>query len=225
MGANGERMTGAAAIWVKTPGLSPVKTRLAAGIGRELAERFHTLSAHAVAAVARKVAEENPDLVVPYWAVAESGSTGWEGLAVVEQGEGGLGERLGHVYDHLLERYGFVLFLGADSPQLTPAALADAAERVGRGSFVLGPAEDGGFYLFGGSRPLPSEVWTRVHYSETGTLTELEAGLAEHGPTERAKVLLDVDTREDLPHLLRALESADSLLPEQLALAEWLAAV
>jgi hypothetical protein len=64
-----------------------------------------------------------------------------------------------------------------------------------------------------------------VHYSETGTLTELEAGLAEHGPVERAKVLLDVDTREDLPHLLRALESADSLLPEQLALAEWLAAV
>jgi glycosyltransferase A (GT-A) superfamily protein (DUF2064 family) len=218
-------MTGAAAIWVKTPGLSPVKTRLAAGIGREMAERFHTLSAHAVAAVARKVAEERPELLVPYWAVAERGSTGWEGLAVVEQGEGTLGERLAHVYDLLLERHGFVLFLGADSPQLTPAALADAAEAARRGSFVLGPAEDGGFYLFGGSRPLPREVWTRVHYSETGTLAELEAGLAEHGTIERAKVLLDVDTREDLPHLRSALISADSLLPEQSALAEWLEAV
>lgn len=218
-------MTGAAAIWVKTPGLSPVKTRLAAGIGTEMAERFHTLSARAVAAVARKAAEEHPELLVPYWAVAERGSAGWEGLAVVEQGEGGLGERLAHLYDHLLERHGFVLFLGADSPQLTPAALADAAERAGRGSFVLGPAEDGGFYLFGGSRPLPRQVWTRVHYSETGTLTELEAGLAGYGPIERMKVLLDVDTREDLPHLLRALETADSLLPEQVTLAEWLAAV
>jgi glycosyltransferase A (GT-A) superfamily protein (DUF2064 family) len=218
-------MTGAAAIWVKTPGLSPVKTRLAAGIGREMAERFHTLSAHAVAAVARKAAEENPELLAPYWAVAERGGTGWEGLAVVEQGEGTLGERLARMYDLFLERHGFVLFLGADSPQLTPTALADAAERAGRGSFVLGPAEDGGFYLFGGSRPIPSEVWTRVHYSETGTLAELEAGLAEHGTIERAKVLLDVDTREDLPHLRSALISADSLLPEQIALAEWLEAV
>ena len=90
---------------------------------------------------------------------------------------------------------------------------------------MLGPTEDGGFYLFGGSRPLPREVWTRVHYSETGTLAELEAGLAEHGTIERAKVLLDVDTREDLPHLRSALISADSLLPEQSALAEWLEAV
>lgn len=64
-----------------------------------------------------------------------------------------------------------------------------------------------------------------MHYSETGTLTELEAGLAGYGPIERMKVLLDVDTREDLPHLLRALETADSLLPEQVTLAEWLAAV
>ena len=41
---------GGAAIWVKTPGLSPVKTRLAASIGVEAAERFHLLSALAVAA-------------------------------------------------------------------------------------------------------------------------------------------------------------------------------
>ena len=54
---------------------------------------------------------------------------------------------------------------------------------------------------------------------------QVEAGLAEPGTIERAKVLLNVDTREDLPHLRSALISADSLLPEQIALAEWLEAV
>jgi hypothetical protein len=42
------------AIFVKTPGHSPLKTRLAAGIGIDAAREFHMLAAQAVAAVARK---------------------------------------------------------------------------------------------------------------------------------------------------------------------------
>lgn len=213
---------GGAAIWVKTPGLSPVKTRLAASIGVEAAERFHLLSALAVAAVVRRVAAERPGTLAPYWAVAERGSAGWRGLAVVQQGEGGLGERLSRVYDILLARHDFVLFLGADSPQLTPALLADAVERAGRGGFVLGPAEDGGFYLFAGSRPLPSEVWTGVDYSEAGTLARLESSLVPYGPTARIATLSDVDTPDDLARMRDTLAGAESLLPEQEALRAWL---
>jgi glycosyltransferase A (GT-A) superfamily protein (DUF2064 family) len=214
---------GAAAIFVKTPGLSPVKTRLAASVGRAEAERFHTLAAGAVAAVVRRVAREQPGTLTPYWAVAERGAGGWGGMEVVEQGEGGLGERLSRVYDALLARHRFVLFVGADSPQLSPGALADAAGRAGRGGFVLGPAEDGGFWLFGGSRPLPREVWTRVPYSEAGTLAALEAGLARYGTVERVETLFDVDTPADFHRLRALLRDADALLPEQAALAAWMA--
>jgi glycosyltransferase A (GT-A) superfamily protein (DUF2064 family) len=215
--------TGAAATFVKTPGLSPVKTRLAASIGRADAERFHTLSAEAVAAVVRRVAREHPGTLAPYWAVAERGAGGWGGMEVVEQGEGGLGERLSRVYDALLARHRFVLFVGADSPQLSPGALADAAGRAGAGGFVLGPAEDGGFYLFGGSRPLPREVWTRVPYSDPGTLEALEAELAPYGPVERVGTLFDVDTPADFHRLRELLSGAEALLPEQAALAAWMA--
>ena len=43
----------AVAIFVKTPGLSPLKTRLAKGIGSALATEFHRRAAAAVSAVAR----------------------------------------------------------------------------------------------------------------------------------------------------------------------------
>jgi glycosyltransferase A (GT-A) superfamily protein (DUF2064 family) len=42
----------ALAIFVKTPGLSPVKTRLAEGIGQARAEAFYRLAVDAVAEVA-----------------------------------------------------------------------------------------------------------------------------------------------------------------------------
>ena len=218
----GAKVSGAIAIWVKTPGLSPVKTRLAAGIGGVEAERFHLLAAAAVAAVVRRVATELPGTLTPYWAVAESGATLWRELEVVEQGEGGLGERLSRVYDALLARHAFVLFLGADSPQLSPPLLADAVARTQRGEFVLGPAHDGGFYLFGGARSLPRETWTGVPYSDPATLGTLEGSLRSHGPVARLAPLDDVDTVADLAPLREALARARTLLPEQTALSAWL---
>jgi len=46
-------MSGALAIFAKTKSLSPVKTRLAADIGKPLAEAFYSLSVEAVAEVAK----------------------------------------------------------------------------------------------------------------------------------------------------------------------------
>ncbi len=60
-------MSASLAIFVKTPGYSPVKTRLAASIGQRRAEQFHRLAAAAVAAVAKAAMPA----VTPYWAIAE----------------------------------------------------------------------------------------------------------------------------------------------------------
>jgi glycosyltransferase A (GT-A) superfamily protein (DUF2064 family) len=110
-------MTPAVAIFVKTPGLSPVKTRLAAGgMGAEAATEFHRLS---VAGVARACGDD----VAPYWAVAEREALAppaWRGFPAIWQGEGGLGARLDRIYATLLQRHGRVLLIGADAPQITP---------------------------------------------------------------------------------------------------------
>ena len=63
-------MSGAIALFVKTPGLSPVKTRLAVKLGTDAAEAFHLASAQAVKAVAT-AASQLADIQC-YYAVAEA---------------------------------------------------------------------------------------------------------------------------------------------------------
>ncbi len=75
-----------------------------------------------------------------------------EGFCMVAQRESGFGERLfGAVEDLLALGYGSVCLIDSDSPTLPAAALAAAVEALARPGdrTVLGPSEDGGYYLIG----------------------------------------------------------------------------
>ena len=107
----GQDKTGAVAIFVKTPGLSPIKTRLAASIGQSAAEWFHLMSAKAVESVVLRASHADGALS-PYWAVAEKQALDtphWKSFQTIWQGEGSLGERLSHIYDELIERHPFFI--------------------------------------------------------------------------------------------------------------------
>ncbi|WP_376098022.1 DUF2064 domain-containing protein [Roseomonas sp. CCTCC AB2023176] len=167
-------------IFVKTPGLSPLKTRLAATLGAEATLRFYRLAAASVRAAALAAG----DAVAPYWAVAEAEALAhpeWAGLPTLPQGEGGLGERMAAIYAALLERHGRAILIGADAPQVTPGLLRDAVRALDASPYVIGPAEDGGFWLFGGRAPVPDAVWTGVAYSRDDTAARFLAALAPHG--------------------------------------------
>ena len=213
----------AVAIFVKTPGLSPVKTRLAAGIGSMLATEFHRRAASAVGAV---VCAAMPD-IVPYWAVAEREALahpGWDAFPLLWQGDGDLGTRLDRVYAELLERHGSVLLIGADTPQVTPALLRDAARTVRDGGppYAIGPATDGGFWLFGGRVPVPPAVWRSVVYSRADTGAMLAGALRLFGAVGWVSSLADTDQVSDLPGLAAALQALRDPLPEQVSLGHWL---
>lgn len=215
-------MKPALAIFVKTSGLSPVKTRLAADIGTSQATRFHELGAAAVAAVARAV----PTLQ-PYWAVAENEALhmpAWSDLPTLWQGSGSLGERLARICQELQARHGQVLLVGADAPQLTATLLNTALRtlRQPRTPFVLGPARDGGFWLFGTRIPVPASVWRTPRYSTPDTAADLARALERFGTMGVLSELADIDDVNDLSALEHALESLPELLPEQTDLQRWL---
>lgn len=218
-------MQPALAIFVKTPNFSPVKTRLAATLGTADALTFYTLACAATAAVVR----DCPSLT-PYWAVAEAkpaAHAAWPGFPRIGQGEGGLGARMGHVYAELQARHGQALLIGADAPQLTAALLESALAALDEAThpFALGLAADGGFWLFGGSQPIPQSVWIDVHYSQPGTAAQLRSALASLGSVNTLPELSDVDVEADLPALTRSLDALSNPLPAQRELAAWLRTV
>lgn len=211
------------AIFVKTPGHSPLKTRLAAGIGAASAQHFHRLAADAVAAVARKAQDDLPGCVA-HWAIAEASALAdplWAGLPRVGQGDGDLGMRMGQVFEAMLREFDAVLLLGADTPQITVADIHAAIFALRVSQHVIGPGDDGGFWLFASRGGVPVPAWTSTPWSQADTAARFCAALGD-APISRLRTLRDVDSAQDLPQVLASLEGLLDPLPEQARLAQWL---
>lgn len=220
-------MSGGIAIFVKTPGHSAVKTRLASAVGAAAAVEWHRRAAATVAAVASEAARAC-DAVV-YWAVAEPAAIAaraWDDLPNLAQGDGGLGARMGRVHAELVRRHGHGLLLGADAPQLTTGALADALAWCAAAAphQAIGPAHDGGFWLYGGNRASDLARWDAVEYSLRDTAERFREAFAGAGDWLELASLTDVDVGDDLRLMQHALAALASPLPAQAALATWLAA-
>lgn len=201
-------MISAVAIFVKTPTLSPVKTRLAATIGTKKAVEFYGLCLSTVRTTVEKSG------AMPFWAVGEEKGLGnplWQDFNRLYTGEGNLGERQHHIYQTLQTKYSRTLLIGADTPQLSSALLQEALLALEQHDFVIGPARDGGYYLFGGRIPVEKKIWTEVPYSVSTTREKLES-LLPSSPVQ-LKMLTDVDTVGDL-------EMALSEMPEEMTTAQ-----
>lgn len=215
------------AIFVKTPGYSPLKTRLAAERGRAYAEDWYRRAAAAVAAVAR-VAAARHDLTA-YWAVAEPAAIAeqaWPGLPVLAQGEGDLGERMARIHAALVQAHGIGLLIGADAPQLSVALLGEALEalQAPEPTLALGAARDGGFWLFGGNVAPPMPAWQQVRYSAPDTARDFMQALSAYGAWRQVPALTDVDRASDLEAALAELQRLPECLPEQHQLVAWMQA-
>ncbi|MDI1254002.1 DUF2064 domain-containing protein [Thermomonas sp.] len=211
------------AIFVKTPRHSPLKTRLAAGIGVDAAQQFHLLAADAVAAVARQAQRDMP-LLTTHWAVAETAALDellWASLPRIDQGEGDLGARMCHVTESMFTRFDAALLLGADTPQITVADIVAATHGLQTSQHVLGPSIDGGFWLFATSGGVPAMAWSTTPWSRADTATRFCDGLGDVSIT-RLRSLRDVDAIDDLSPLWSALDALRDPLPEQTRLANWL---
>ena len=213
------------AIFVKTPSLSPVKTRLWPGLGQPRARALYLASASAVASVAE--AAQRGGSVQAYWAVAEDvalTADAWRGLPQLPQGEGSLGERMAQVYRLLRQQHRGAVLIGADTPQLVAAALARAAQWLesDEPQLVIGRAQDGGFWLFGGNAELPERAWLAPRYSTAGAADEFVAAMQGHGRWLQLETLRDIDTVGDLPHVRAHLAALEEPTDAQRQLLAWL---
>ncbi len=216
-------MNAALAVFAKTAGLSPVKTRLARGIGMAAALHFHQLATRATAEVVTACG----DCIRPYWALAEdqpSARARRSEFPVITQGAGALGDRMYRVHRELQARHGAAVMIGTDIPQISADLLADAVNTLSQPDVdhILGPAKDGGFWLFGSKHPVSRRSWNRVPYSTNHTAETLRSELADSGYLAILPTLTDIDTAADLDDLREALSRLPAATCAQRELLDWL---
>jgi len=127
-----------------------------------------------------------------------------------------LGERMKRAfrqaYEDGLDR---VVILGSDSPTLPLDYVGQAFDALGTNDVVLGPADDGGYYLVGTSVLVP-EMFRGISWGSSRVLDQTTDALSRAGRSFRLLPFwYDVDTAEDLLHLEKELERLRSVgLPE-----------
>jgi hypothetical protein len=92
------------------------------------------------------------------------------------------------------------LVIGSDAPQVTRADIAAALKALKTHDAVVGPAQDGGYWLLGLNAPAPAGLFHGVRWSHGQTLSDLEARMRALGLTRIAhlRTLRDVDEAGDL---------------------------
>jgi rSAM/selenodomain-associated transferase 1 len=150
---------------------------------------------------------------VELW-MSESGEESWFGQLCaadqmfVQHGND-LGERMWHALQQALKRAPHVLVVGADCVSLDSDYLADAISRLRAGAkVVLGPAEDGGYVLLGGSQQVPEFIFTGIDWGGERVLQQTRAKLQAAGSDwQELPTRWDVDVPADLPRLSELLKT------------------
>lgn len=126
-----------------------------------------------------------------------------EGSLMLAQRGKDLGQRLRNCFADLFD-LGFdsVVVIGADSPTLPSQYLIDAFDSLtGDNDVVIGPAEDGGYYLLG-MRKVHEALFEEIPWGADGVLAATEGRACDAGLNPRLlSVWYDVDTPEELERL------------------------
>jgi len=209
----------AVAIMAKAPQSGQVKTRLCPPLSyREAAELYRCFLLDKIAQVntvqrAAPVVSYSPDDSRPLF----EDLTPPHFMLIPQHGDD-LGARLLFTFDRLF-RQGFTQVIVIDSDTLTlptaylEQALMLIAERVN--DVVLGPTEDGGYYLIG-LRQSHRELFEQMPWSTSQVFPETRRRSEQYGLTVACtEYWYDVDTPEDLSRLRESLDQIQDGLARQ----------
>jgi len=215
-------------IFAKHPVVGRVKTRLAAGVGDEHAAKLYAAFIDDILAKCRAFPGRRVVCFTPDGPAAKGyfRSRTAADFELWPQAEEPLGERMRQFFAEQFDRGGRrVILIGSDSPTLPFDYLMQALALLKTNDCVLGPADDGGYYLVG-QRPPLVPMFDGIDWGESTVLDQTLARIKEcNARVGLLPAWYDVDTvagldrlREylaaqrtrgeapDIPHTARALE-------------------
>ena len=191
-------------IFMKYPKAGRVKTRLSKSIGREQAcNIYQKLVRRTLGMVSDfRHANSETDLFLFYYPpesetqLRKAYPGPWK---FTPQMSGHLGEKMGKAFNHVFTKgYGHVVLIGTDIADIMTSDIADAFLALNENQAVLGPAQDGGFYLIGLSFTI-NEIFKFSNWSTPSVFERTLNGI--HASAHKVRTLHkrhDIDEKKDL---------------------------
>lgn len=196
-------------IFTRNPELGKVKTRLAKAIGNEKSLRIYKYLLSHTESVSRGINA----LKTVYYSVKIRSNDIWNDEHYKKNIQIGndLGERMYNAFKEQFNNdFEKVLIIGSDLPKLSEDIINNGFNALQNHDVVLGPAQDGGYYLLGLKNPLKT-IFKNKHWGGDSVLKDTLTELNENS-VFMLEELNDIDTFDDLkqfPELLKLIEYND----------------
>jgi len=196
-------------IFTRFPLPGQAKTRLVPHLGEERAAALQRSMTELTVSEALKAQKIRPMAVEIYY---EGGNREeiekWLGnsCSFHEQYYGDLGVKISDAFAKGFRKgYEKVIIVGTDCPSLSSSLMLKGLDQLSNYNLILGPANDGGFYLVGLSGPPESALFHGVPWGGNAVLKTVLANADTLTLScDCLPVLSDIDRPEDLIHLHQA---------------------
>ena len=179
-------------IMAKAPRVGRVKTRLAHDIGVHKAWSFYRHNLNSlVNSLANSSGWKTWLSVSPNKSVFENHV--WPtGVQRICQGLGGLGQRMDKIMQQM--PIGPTIIIGSDIPEIHSSYITDAFQLLGHKDAVIGPAQDGGYWLIGQRRrPKTIPLFANVRWSSPHALADTLLNIPHLASIGYVAELSDID--------------------------------
>ncbi|HYV68101.1 MAG TPA: TIGR04282 family arsenosugar biosynthesis glycosyltransferase [Myxococcales bacterium] len=150
-----EEVRGAVVVMAKAPREGFVKTRLTCAYPSRDVVRLSECMLRDTLALVQALPRVHVAVMCPSEDLAGIAASLPAGVEAVGQGGNGLAAALSSAFDRFVPAFRRVIAVDSDSPHLPLAILKSAFELLETSDLVVGPTEDGGYYLVGASATHP----------------------------------------------------------------------
>lgn len=185
-------------VFTRNPELGRCKTRLAKTIGDAAALRVYK---YLLQHTAQVISQVHADKAVYYSEKIRQDDL-WDAKLFQKYKQEGndLGERMHNAFDNGFKQgYTKIIIVGSDLFHLQPQHINNAFLALNNNEIVIGPAEDGGYYLLGMKRRHPLVFKNKNWGTETvfnATINDLK-----NSKIYLLETLNDIDVYQDLEHI------------------------
>ena len=204
-------------IFAKSPILGTVKTRMCPPLSQAQCLHLHQILVNHTLRLLQPLSSSEVEIVVCFTGTLNQALDYADRLAVpnsflidIQLGKD-LGERLQNTLTTRMKAgYSEVIFIGTDCPRLSLETVQNAIKSLGHQDVVIGPANDGGYYLIGFSSYIPA-ILQGIHWGTPEVYKEtVNRLMLQSVQWESIQLQSDLDTFEDLKELQQCPEGTCS---------------